>query len=329
MSSTTDADSLDLFGEPVLEAQAVTVRYGRTTVLKRLDFHIGEGEVVALLGRNGAGKSSLVRCLLGQQKPASGRCTIFGEDVWRHRARLMARVGVVPEEPDAPPNMNARGLGRFCSRLYPSWNGEGYAARLARYSVPENVAFRSLSKGQKAQVMLALALASSPELLVLDDPTLGLDAVARRGVFEEVIGELADRGISVLLTSHDLAGVESIAQRAALLVDGGLRLDEELEELKQRFRRVTITLEDETPSDPEEGVLADLLRDAVPAERTQRGRRLSVLASRWDHALEASFRDALGPGVEVEPASLEEIVVAVGGAPDPATSGSEAGAGAV
>lgn len=316
------AEAQDLFGEPVLEAREVTVRYGRTTVLDRLDFHVAEGEVVALLGRNGAGKSSLVRCLLGQQKPASGRCTLFGDDVWKHRARLMARVGVVPEEPDAPPGMNARGLGRFCSRLYPSWDGEGYAKRLARYSVPEKVAFRSLSKGQKAQVMLALALAPSPELLVLDDPTLGLDAVARRGVFEEVIGELADRGISVLLTSHDLAGVESIAQRAALLVGGGLRLDEELEELKQRFRRVTITLEDGTGDERAQAdhTLAALLKDAVPAERRQRGRRLSVLASRWDDALEAAFRDSLGERVEVEPASLEEIVVALGGSSDSVTS---------
>lgn len=309
MSPVSHDEAQDLFGEPVLEACEVTVRYGRTTVLDRLDFHVDEGEVVALLGRNGAGKSSLVRCLLGQQKPASGRCTLFGDDVWKHRARLMTRVGVVPEEPDAPPGMNARGLGRFCSRLYPSWDGEGYAARLARYGVPEKLAFRSLSKGQKAQVMLALALAPSPELLVLDDPTLGLDAVARRGVFEEVIGELADRGISVLLTSHDLAGVESIAQRAALLVGGGLRLDEELEELKQRFRRVTITTQDEGDLDP---LLRDLLKDAVPAERRQRGRRLSVLASRWDDELEASFRDALGERVEVAAASLEEIVVAMG-----------------
>ena len=322
------AEPQDVFGQPVLEAREITVRYGRTTVLDGLDFHVDEGEVVALLGRNGAGKSSLVRCLLGQQKPSSGRCTLFGEDVWKHRARLMARVGVVPEEPDAPPGMNARGLGRFCSRLYPQWDGDGYSARLARYDVPEKVAFRSLSKGQKAQVMLALALAPSPELLILDDPTLGLDAVARRGVFEEVIGELADRGISVLLTSHDLAGVESIAQRAALMVGGGLRLDEDLEELKQRFRRVTITLQDEDEGDENaRGVpkvtnqlLRDLLQEAVPAERKQRGRRLSILASRWDDELEASFRDALGERVEVEAASLEEIVVAVGGSSDRAAA---------
>lgn len=311
---TTEDHAQDLFAEPVLEAREVTVRYGRTTVLEHLDFHVDEGEVVALLGRNGAGKSSLVRCLLGQQKPTAGHCSLFGENVWTKRAQLMARVGVVPEEPDAPPGMNARALGRFCSRLYPSWDAAGYSARLARYSVPEKVAFRSLSKGQKAQVMLALALAPSPELLILDDPTLGLDAVARRGVFEEVIGELADRGISVLLTSHDLAGVESIAERVALLVDGGLRLDEDLEELKQRFRRVTVLVEEDGDEADDNPVLEELLREAVPAERRRQGRRLSVLASRWDDALEASFRDVCGQRLEVAAASLEEIVVAVGGA---------------
>lgn len=304
------------FDEIVLEAREVTVRYGRTLVLDRLDFSVDSGEVVALLGRNGVGKSSLVRCLLGQQKPSAGRCTLFGDDVWRHRARLMRRVGVVPEEPDAPPNMSARGLARFCSRLYPTWDDAGFAARLQRYGVPDRTPFRTLSKGQKAQVMLALALAPSPELLILDDPTLGLDAVARRGVFEEVIGELADRGISVLLTSHDLAGVESIAQRVALLVGTELMLDEELEELKQRFRRVDLTIDEEDESDD---YLAELLREAVPAERRRRGRRLSVLASRWDGALDVGFRGALGERVEISAASLEEIVVALGG-----TSGGDA-----
>ncbi|MDA8019664.1 MAG: ABC transporter ATP-binding protein [Thermoanaerobaculia bacterium] len=304
---------------PVLAAKNVTVRYGRTTVLQDLHLHVDPGEVVALVGRNGAGKSSLVRCLLGQQKATSGRCSLFGEDVWRHRARLMARVGVVPEEPDAPPTMNARALGKFCSRLYPSWDAESFSVRLARYGVPDKVAFRSLSKGQKAQVMLALALAPAPDLLILDDPTLGLDAVARRGVFEEVIGELADRGISVLLTSHDLAGVESIAQRVALLRDGGLRIDEELEELKQRFRRLILTPKEE--SDRE--LLDELVREAVPAERKKQGRRVSILASRWDEELEASFRDVFGERLEVEPAALEEIIIALGSsATDPSPDGS-------
>ena len=194
----------------------------------------------SLLGRNGAGKSSLVRCLLGEQRPGSGNVRLLGGDVWRERAALLREVGVVPEEPDAPPSMNARQLARFCSRLYPSWDQAGLEARLERFGVPADVPFGQLSKGQKGQVILSLALAGSPRLLILDDPTLGLDPVARRAVFDELIVDLADRGTTVFLTSHDLAGVEGIADRVGVLRDGHLLVNEEMDTLKQRFRRLRL-----------------------------------------------------------------------------------------
>jgi ABC-2 type transport system ATP-binding protein len=148
----------------------------------------------------------------------------------------MLRTGVVPEEPDAPPAMTAAELERFLARHYPRWDGAGFHARLGRFGVPPKVPFGRLSKGQKAQVMFGLAVAPTPELLVLDDPTLGLDVVARNALFEELIGDLADRGTSVFLTSHDLAGVERIASRVGILRDGRLLVDDELDALKARVR---------------------------------------------------------------------------------------------
>jgi ABC-2 type transport system ATP-binding protein len=149
----------------------------------------------------------------------------------------MSRVGVVPEQPDAPPELSPRRLAAFCARLYPRFDHEAFAARLDRFGVPAVQPFGRLSKGQKGAVMLALALGPSPELLVLDDPTLGLDVVARHEVFREVIGDLADRGTTVFLTSHDLQGVEGVADRVAILRDGVLAVSEELEPLKQRYAR--------------------------------------------------------------------------------------------
>ena len=182
----------------------------------------------ALLGRNGAGKSSLVRCLLGQQRPQAGEVRLFGQDAWRGRQELMARVGVVPEEPDAPPELTARQLVLLCGRLNRRWDAPSVFERLQRFGVPLETAFRRLSKGEKGAVMLALALGHGPELLVLDDPTLGLDVVARRTVFAEVIGDLADRGTTVLVTTHDLSGVEGIADRIGILRAGHLVLEGEL-----------------------------------------------------------------------------------------------------
>jgi ABC-2 type transport system ATP-binding protein len=130
--------------------------------------------------------------------------------------------------------MTSRRIAAFCARVYPRWDGRAVEERLRRFEVPPDLPFGRLSKGQKGLVSLALALGHSPELLVLDDPTLGLDVVARRALFEEVVGDLADRGTTVFVTTHDLAGVEGIADRAGFLRAGRLVLDEEMEVLKER-----------------------------------------------------------------------------------------------
>jgi ABC-2 type transport system ATP-binding protein len=217
-----------------IAVERLTVRYGRQTALDDVSLRVPRGAVYALLGRNGAGKSSLIRCLLGQQRPQGGRTALHGLDSWRHRPRTMLRTGVVPEEPDAPPGMTVPRIVRFCGRLYPSWDATAVEARLRRFEIPLGVPFGRLSKGQKGLVSLALALGHGPELLILDDPTLGLDVAARKSLYEEVVADLADRGTTVLLTTHDLAGVEGIADRVGILRSGRLVLDDTLEALKEQ-----------------------------------------------------------------------------------------------
>ncbi len=220
----------------ILETHGLVVRYGRAVAVDGVSLEVPESSVYALLGRNGAGKSSLVRCLLGQHRASAGTARVLGRDPWRERAALMAEIGVVPETPDAPPAMTARALLRFSRPLYRGYDEAGALARLERFGVPVDRPFAGLSKGQKAQVSLTLALAHGPRLLVLDDPTLGLDPVARRALFDELIGELADRGTTVFLTTHDLEGVERIADRVGVLRQGRLVAQQELERLKDDFR---------------------------------------------------------------------------------------------
>jgi len=218
-----------------LSCEHLSIRYGRTRVIEDVSFSVPPGCVYALLGRNGAGKSSLVRCLVGQQRASSGRTVLFGRDAWRDRVALMARVGVVPEEPDAPPELSPARLLALTGRLYARWDEGATRERLRRFAIPMETSFARLSKGQKGAVQLALALGHSPELLILDDPTLGLDVVARDQVFSEVIGELADRGTTILITTHDLAAIEGIADRVGMLREGRLVLDETLEAVKERY----------------------------------------------------------------------------------------------
>ena len=226
-----------------ISVEHLTVRYGSRLAVDDVTLGVPRGSVYGLLGRNGAGKSSLIRCLLGQQKPEAGRTSLLGLDPWRRRSEAMKKIGVVPEEPDAPPTMTAHRIAAFCGRLYPGWDGAGVEERFRRFRIPHDVPFGKLSKGQKGLVSLALALGHAPEVLILDDPTLGLDVVARKALFEELVGDLADRKTTVLITTHDLAGVEGIADRVGILREGRLIVDREMESLKLEYAETSPDLE--------------------------------------------------------------------------------------
>ncbi len=285
-----------------IQLSDIQVSYGRKVAVDGVTMQIPRGSVYALLGRNGAGKSSLVRCLLGQIRADHGSAQILGEDVWTRRAQLMNRVAVVSEESDAPPEMSVAALSRFCGSLYETWDQVGLEARLRSFDIPLTSRFGSLSKGQKKQVSLALALAMSPEVIVLDDPTLGLDVVARKSLFEEVIADLADRGTTMLVTTHDMAGIEMFADRVGILRNGHLVLDEEVEALKSRFRRIRF------PSQP----VALETMQLKTAQMKSWGSGAEAVVSNYDDVAFERLRGSAGMSAsEVSAMTLEEIFLAV------------------
>lgn len=292
------------------ELRDLTVRYGRLKAVDGLSFAVPKRRVCALLGRNGSGKSSTVRCLLGQQRASSGSVRLFGIDAWRGRRRAIERVGVVPENPDVPPEETADRLARFLARVTPLWRHKDFFQRIDRFRIPRKQRFDRLSKGQQRQLALAIALASSPRLLVLDDPTLGLDAVARRTLYEELVGELADRGMTVFLTSHDLAGIEGIADRVAILNDGVLHLDETIDALKARFCRLTWTGSREVADER----TRHALRHLEPVHVETLAGTGQAIVSRYSEVGFGRFREEVAVEVKrIDSLSLEEIFVTLCG----------------
>jgi len=298
----TDADPLVV--------DHLTVRYGKTTAVDDVSFSVTKGRVYALLGRNGAGKSSTIQCLVGQRRAAAGVCRLLGQDSWKKRRQIMARVCLVPETPDLPPGVSAVEIGRFLGRIRPIWNSVDYQARLERVGVPQKTPSQQLSKGQRRQLALAAALAAEPEVLILDDPTLGLDAVVRRTLLEELVGELADRGTTVLVTTHDLTGIEGIADQVGIMQHGKLVYDETMDELKKRFRRLRFIRGGAMEVDEVQAALDPL--DVADCRFV--GAAVDAVVGRADHARVSAFMEAVGlTDLEIEPLSLEEIFVALCG----------------
>jgi ABC-2 type transport system ATP-binding protein len=294
--------------------EAVTKRWKTVEALRGLTWSIPRGSVVGLIGRNGAGKSTAIRCLVGLQRPSSGTVRLLGEDPWKMSPESKQRLGYVSERPIPFPAATAEDLMGFCARLYARWDPELAGNLLARFSIDPRRKFRDLSLGQQRAVALLLALAPRPEVLVLDEPASNLDPVMRRQFLDEVLDLVADAGRTVLFSSHNLADVERVADRIALLHEGRLLLARETDDLKERTRRLRLIFAGEAPAVlPIPGLVSlrragsealatvDDFDDQLPARLAREtGARIEVLAL----PLEELFLDLVGEHARPRTAAL-------------------------
>jgi len=218
----------------------LTKYFGDRRVVNGLSLRVREGSVYALLGRNGAGKSTTIRMLLGLLKPDFGRAELLGEDVAELSSETRSRVAWVGEGHPLYRWMTVKAAINFVKPFYKRWNDEFVEQVLDHFAIPLNKRLSKLSNGQQAQVSLALAVASDPELLILDDPTIGLDAVVRRDFLESMIQIIQRQGRTILFSSHILSDVDRVADHLGILHEGVLRVDCPIDHFREMIRQVVI-----------------------------------------------------------------------------------------
>lgn len=206
----------------VIETQDLALRYGRKMALKGLNLQIPQGRIHAIVGANGAGKTSLFRILLGFQSASSGKARILGRDCSALNEHDRARIGFVNEEHSLPAWLRIDEVVAMQRRLYPQWNEARYRDIVGHFNVEPAQRVRELSRGERAGVNLAIAMAQSPELLILDEPTLGLDVVAKRAFLEAVLTSVEDAGCTVIYCSHQMEEIERLADNLIILELGEL-----------------------------------------------------------------------------------------------------------
>jgi ABC-2 type transport system ATP-binding protein len=231
----------------VIATHGLSKRFGGRTVVDRLDLAVPRGAIYALLGDNGAGKSTTIRMLTGLLPPDSGQSFVLGQDAWSDAIELRHKVGYVPERPRFYDWMSVREIGTFTAGFHRAGYADRYLDLIHRFRLEEKAKLGKLSKGGYAKVGLALALASEPEVLILDEPTSGLDLFTRREFLGSMV-ELAGEGRTILISSHSIAEIERVASHAAFLAEGRLLLAGALDELRQRLVRVRLR-HDGTPPD--------------------------------------------------------------------------------
>ena len=206
----------------IIETTALTKRYGRKLALDALDLRIPRGRIHAVVGANGAGKSTLFRILLGFLPQTSGEARILGRDSSALTPADRGRIGFVNEEHTLPGWMAVDAVVAMQRRQYPRWRQAAFDEVIGHYQVEPGQKVSQLSRGERAGLNLALALAQSPELLVLDEPTLGLDVVAKRAFLESLLYSNAAGDCTVIYCSHQMEEVERVADNLVILEHGRL-----------------------------------------------------------------------------------------------------------
>lgn len=277
--------------DAVVETTALTKRYGSVTALADCDLALPRGKVTGLVGPNGAGKTTLIHLAVGLLRPTVGAVSVFGHDSTREIQWILPRVGFVAQDRPLYRDLTVAETLELGRRLNVRWDAAYALARVQRFGLPTSRKIRTLSTGQRAQVALSVALGKRPELLLLDEPVANLDPLARLALLEELMGVVAEDGVTVVFSANALADVERVCEHIVILVAGRPRLAGDTDQLIESH---VVAIGPRT-----QGVSA-LDGELIEARHAER-QTVRLLRGRGPSRVD--------DGTIVRPATLEEIVL--------------------
>jgi ABC-2 type transport system ATP-binding protein len=274
--------------------------YDGRCVLDGINLKVPSGCIYGLLGRNGSGKTTIIRILMGLDFATRGKTYLLGTESEKLSPQIKGRIGYVAEGHNLIQDYKVGRLIELCRDLSLRWNEEFFGHLIETFRLPMDRKVRQLSTGMRAQLNLALAMAADPELMILDDPTLGLDTVARRQFLELAVDVLQKDGRTIVFCSHILGDVERIADRIGILAGGKLAVDCGLEELKRRIRKLRLTFTNTAPKNLQ---LTEIINQQTD------GREMVLTIANYSEQKQAIINTFRPESCTEIPMSLEDIFI--------------------
>jgi ABC-2 type transport system ATP-binding protein len=237
-------------GNPVaIDTADLSKRYDGAEALHGLSLQVPTGSIFGFLGRNGAGKTTTIKLLLGMTRPTSGSARVFGlrADAPDDSVEIRRRTGFVSEDKDLYDYMTVEEMVRFTKPLYPRWRDDLERRYLTRFELPPDRKVKALSRGMRTKLALLLALCRGAELLILDEPTSGLDPAVTEEVLQALVAHVSSEEMTVFFSSHQIAEIDQIADRVAIIHRGRLVVGGALDDLRERFRRIQFVFDGDAP----------------------------------------------------------------------------------
>jgi len=286
-------------GVPLITASNVTKRFDDVTALDAINMHVPPGVVYGLVGSNGAGKTTLIRHLCGAYRQDSGEVRIDGQHIYENNTVKM-RTGVIPDELYFYPQGSTHDMAKFYSGIYPNFDWDYYRSLASAFPIDEKRAIRRLSKGMQKQSAFWLAIACRFDVLLLDEPVDGLDPVMRRTVWNLLSDDVAQRGLTVVVSSHNLRELEDVCNHVGIMHKGKVVIERSLSELQEGAYKLQAAFE---------GDLPETIPGMDELHRSQNGKVYNIIArGNSDNAanLLANFSPLF---IDVVPLSLEEVFI--------------------